>query len=63
MRVIHNDKFAPTEIEAYRQLVFNNIVRGVLMLIDALPAMQLELSPENEVGDFTRTLLAGQMTD
>lgn len=50
MRVIHNDKFSQQEIEVYRQLVFSNIVRGLLMLVDALPAMQLQLSPTNEVG-------------
>ncbi|KAL5640672.1 hypothetical protein ACGC1H_001228 [Rhizoctonia solani] len=48
MRVIHNDKFTPQEIESYRQLVFNNIIRGAVMLVDALPMMQLQLSPENE---------------
>ncbi|KAB5592993.1 Guanine nucleotide-binding protein alpha-2 subunit [Ceratobasidium theobromae] len=48
MRVIHNDKFSQQEIEVYRQLVFSNIVRGLLMLVDALPAMQLQLSPTNE---------------
>lgn len=50
MRVIHNDKFTPQEIESYRQIVFSNIVRGSQMLVDALPSMDLELSPENEVG-------------
>ncbi|CAE6426258.1 unnamed protein product [Rhizoctonia solani] len=49
MRVIHNDKFTPQEIESYRQLVFNNIIRGAVMLVDALLAMQLQLSPENQV--------------
>ncbi|KEP52144.1 guanine nucleotide-binding protein alpha-2 subunit [Rhizoctonia solani 123E] len=48
MRVIHNDKFTPQEIESYRQLVFNNIIRGAVMLVDALLAMQLQLSPENQ---------------
>ncbi|CAE6532108.1 unnamed protein product [Rhizoctonia solani] len=54
MRVIHNDKFTPQEIESYRQLVFNNIVRGIVMLVDALPVMQLQLLPENE--RFVETL-------
>lgn len=47
MRVIHNDKFTPAEVEFYRKLVFNNIVRGLQMLIDALPAMELSVSPQN----------------
>ncbi|CAE7078200.1 unnamed protein product [Rhizoctonia solani] len=54
MRVIHNDKFTPQEIESYRQLVFNNIIRGAVMLFDALPMMQLRLSQDNE--RFAETL-------
>ncbi|KAH7330741.1 guanine nucleotide-binding protein alpha-2 subunit [Rhizoctonia solani] len=54
MRIIHNDKFTPQEIESYRQLVFNNIVRGAVMLSDALPAMGMQLLPENE--RFVETL-------
>lgn len=47
MRVIHNDKFTPQEIESYRQLVFTNIIRGFQMLIDSLPSMGLSVSSEN----------------
>jgi guanine nucleotide-binding protein subunit alpha len=54
MRVIHNDKFNPQEIETYRQLVFNNIVRGLQMLVDSLPSMGLSISSQNTV----RLLLA-----
>lgn len=49
MRVIHNDKFTPQEIESYRQLVFNNIIRGFQMLIDSLPSMGLSVSSDNAV--------------
>jgi len=47
MRVIHNDKFTPQEIESYRQLVFSNIIRGLQMLVDALPSMGLTVSSEH----------------
>ncbi|KAG8721683.1 hypothetical protein FRC08_011092 [Ceratobasidium sp. 394] len=47
MRVIHNDKFTTQEIESYRHLVFNNIVRGLQMLLDALPKLDLSVSPDN----------------
>ena len=49
MRVIHNDKFTPQEIESYRQLVFTNIIRGLQMLVDSLPLMGLSVSSENAV--------------
>ncbi|CAE6430744.1 unnamed protein product [Rhizoctonia solani] len=54
MRILCNDQFTPQEIESYRQLVFNNIIRGAVMLVDALPVMKLQLSPENE--RFAETL-------
>ncbi|CAE6443971.1 unnamed protein product, partial [Rhizoctonia solani] len=54
MRIVHNDQFTPQEIESYRQLVLNNIIRGAVRLVDALPEMQLQLSPENE--RFAQTL-------
>ncbi|KEP52295.1 guanine nucleotide-binding protein alpha-2 subunit [Rhizoctonia solani 123E] len=54
MRILHNVEFTPQEIESYRQLVFNNIVRGAVMLVDALPVMKLQLSPENQ--RFAETL-------
>ncbi|KAG9104676.1 hypothetical protein FRC06_000062 [Ceratobasidium sp. 370] len=47
MRVIHNDQFTPQEIESYRQLVFSNIVRGLQMLLDALPKLDSSISPQN----------------
>ncbi|KAG8686153.1 hypothetical protein FRC09_014307, partial [Ceratobasidium sp. 395] len=47
MRVIHNDKFTTQEIESYRQLVFNNIIRGMQMLIESLPILDLSVSPQN----------------
>ncbi|CAE6496529.1 unnamed protein product [Rhizoctonia solani] len=48
MRLAHKDNFNPQEIESYRQLVFNSIIRGAVMLVDALLIMQLQLSPKNE---------------
>ncbi|KAG9124870.1 hypothetical protein FRC07_009933 [Ceratobasidium sp. 392] len=47
MRVIHNDKFTAQEIESYRQLVFNNIIRGIQMLVDSLPVLELSISSQN----------------
>lgn len=56
MRVIHNDKFTPQEIESYRQLVFSNIIRGLQMLVDALPSMGLTVSSEHAVSCFAVSL-------
>ncbi|KAJ6506852.1 guanine nucleotide binding protein, alpha subunit [Mycena sanguinolenta] len=43
MRLIHRVPFSPAEIESYRQLVFENLVRGLRYLLDAMEDMGLEL--------------------
>ncbi|KAF8214278.1 guanine nucleotide-binding protein alpha-2 subunit [Mycena galopus ATCC 62051] len=43
MRLIHKKPFSPQEVESFRQLVFENLTRGMEYLIDALPDMMLEL--------------------
>ncbi|KAK7065112.1 heterotrimeric G-protein alpha subunit 4 [Favolaschia claudopus] len=43
MRLIHKVPFSPQETESFRQLVFENLTRGLKYLLDALPDMELEL--------------------
>ncbi|KAJ7473932.1 G-protein alpha subunit-domain-containing protein [Mycena latifolia] len=45
MRLIHRVPFSPQETESFRQLVFDNLTRGLKYLLDALPDMALELPP------------------
>ncbi|KAF7339004.1 Guanine nucleotide-binding protein alpha-2 subunit [Mycena venus] len=46
MRLIHKVPFSAQETESFRQLVFDNLTRGLKYLLDALPDMGLEL-PES----------------
>ncbi|KAF8206795.1 guanine nucleotide binding protein, alpha subunit [Mycena galopus ATCC 62051] len=43
MRLIHKVPFSAQETESFRQLVFENLMRGLKYLLDALPDMMLEL--------------------
>ncbi|KIY69336.1 guanine nucleotide binding protein, alpha subunit [Cylindrobasidium torrendii FP15055 ss-10] len=43
MRVIHRIPFSAQEIESYRQLVFENITRGLKYLLDAMEDMDLRI--------------------
>ncbi|KAF8167062.1 heterotrimeric G protein alpha subunit 4 [Mycena galopus ATCC 62051] len=43
MRLIHRVPFSAQETEFYRQLIFENITRGLKYLLDALPFMEIEL--------------------
>ncbi|KAJ7205686.1 heterotrimeric G protein alpha subunit 4 [Mycena haematopus] len=45
MRLIHRVPFSPAETESFRQLVFENLTRGLKYLLDALPDMELALPP------------------
>lgn len=45
MRLIHSMPFSAQETESYRQLVFDNITRGLRLVLDALPDMELALPP------------------
>ncbi|KAF8145037.1 guanine nucleotide binding protein, alpha subunit [Mycena galopus ATCC 62051] len=43
MRLIHNMPFSGQELRSYRQIVFDNLIRGLKYLLDALPNMDLRL--------------------
>lgn len=47
MRLIHKIPFNEHEIEMYRQLVFNNLTRGMQALLEAMEDMELKLAEEN----------------
>lgn len=47
MRLIHRIPFDAREVEGYRQLVFNNLTRGMQALLESMDDMDLKLSEEN----------------
>ncbi|GHJ90044.1 hypothetical protein NliqN6_6446 [Naganishia liquefaciens] len=47
MRLIHNVTFTEEEIEDYRQLVFDNIVNGMKLIIDAMDEWEISVEPSN----------------
>lgn len=47
MRFIHKVPFAPSEIEHYRQLVFDNLTHGLRYVLSAMVDMELAVSPKN----------------
>ncbi|KAJ6605462.1 hypothetical protein DFH09DRAFT_1121413, partial [Mycena vulgaris] len=55
MRVIHRVPFSPPrqETEFFRQLVFDNLTRGLKYLLDALPDMGLAL-PDRQTSNSSR---------
>lgn len=47
MRLIHKVPFSPQEIESFRQLVFDNITRGLRYLLDAMDDFEIKVSEAN----------------
>ncbi|PPQ65606.1 hypothetical protein CVT24_011815 [Panaeolus cyanescens] len=47
MRLIHKVPFTQSEIEHYRQLVFENLTRGMRYVLDAMEDMDLKVQEEN----------------
>jgi len=48
MRLIHDVKWSPVEVENFRQQVFNNLTFGLKLVYDALEEFGLELEEENQ---------------
>ncbi|KAF4623682.1 hypothetical protein D9613_001396 [Agrocybe pediades] len=65
MRIIHKVPFSPSEIEHYRQLIFDNLTRGGLKyVLDAMEEMELKVEDENlpyvEMIDNARDIRDGE---
>ena len=64
MRLIHKVPFSSSEIEYYRQLVFDNLTRGLCYLLDAMQDMDLKVSDDNlahlDLIDGTRDIRDGE---
>ena len=44
---MHKVPFSPSESVHYRQLVFDNLIRGLRYLLDSMEDMDLKISEEN----------------
>jgi guanine nucleotide-binding protein subunit alpha len=50
MKIIHNVRWTPSEIESYRQVAFDNILDGMRELLIAMrDDMHINVVPENVV--------------
>jgi guanine nucleotide-binding protein subunit alpha len=48
MRVIHKVPFSSQETESYRQLVFNNLIQGLRLILEAMETFEITVTPENQ---------------
>lgn len=47
MRLIHRVPFSTQEVESFRQLIFENLTRGMKYVLDAMEDMELKVSEAN----------------
>ena len=47
MRVIHQVSFSPSEMEHFRQVVFDNLTQGLRYVFDAMREMELSVQSQN----------------
>lgn len=51
MRIINGKDFSPEEIEQFRSIIYNNIVKGMKVLIDARDKLRIEWGNERSSVD------------
>lgn len=49
MRLIHDLKWSPSEVENFRHQIFNNLTFGLKAVYDAMEDFDLQVSEENQV--------------
>ena len=47
MRVIHEVFFSPSEVEHHRQVIFDNLTRGLRYVLEAMKEMELAVQSDN----------------
>lgn len=47
MRLIHRVPFTSQEVESFRQLIFENLTRGLKYVLDAMEEMELKVLEDN----------------
>ncbi|KAF8632094.1 hypothetical protein AX15_002048 [Amanita polypyramis BW_CC] len=64
MRLIHKLPFTPQEIETFRQIAFDNVIRGLRYVLEAMEEMDMRVSADNtghvEAIESATDLVAGE---
>lgn len=49
MRVINSIPWTPTEIESYRQIIWDNLIEGMVKIREVMEELSIQTSDENVV--------------
>lgn len=48
MKLIHHGGYNEQERESYKEIIYSNTVQSMRAILEAMPALDLELSPQND---------------
>jgi len=61
MKLIHHGGYNEQERESYKEIVFSNTIQSMRAILEALPQLDLQLSPENDARRNIIMALPGQI--
>lgn len=61
MKLIHHGGYSEQEKDSYKEIIFSNTIQSMRAILDALPALDLQLSPANDIKRQTILSLPGQI--
>lgn len=56
MKLIHHGGYNEQERESYKEIIYSNTVQSMRAILEAMPALDIALSPQN---DTRRTVILG----
>ncbi|RXW18123.1 hypothetical protein EST38_g7733 [Candolleomyces aberdarensis] len=61
MKLIHHGGYSEQEKDSYKEIIYSNTVQSMRAILDALPSLDLALSPPNDARRATILALPGQI--
>ena len=61
MKILYKDGYSDKERDAFRQVVFANVVQSMVAIVKAMPLLHIEYASSNRAEDATLVIQTGQM--
>jgi guanine nucleotide-binding protein G(i) subunit alpha len=61
MKLIHHGGYNEQERESYKEIIYSNTVQSMRAILEAMPALEIQLSPQNDTRRATVLALPVQL--
>jgi guanine nucleotide-binding protein G(i) subunit alpha len=61
MKLIHHGGYNEQERESYKEIIFSNTIQSMRAILEAMPTLDIALSPQNDARRSVVMSLQGQM--